>query len=71
MQSIRLRFDIPQSLLCVQVEGKLSIACYLTALDRCYARLCQKAERMQARRRSEPKGGFSLADVDFCVMHVS
>lgn len=59
-----------------QVDGKLSIACYLTALDRCYARLCQKVERLRERER--PRGEaqtssstFSLSDVDFCVMHVS
>ena len=74
---------------CTQVEGKLSIDCYLTALHRCFAGLCQKAERLQshhaastsAAQQGSPaasleeaggqksKAGFSLADVDFCIMH--
>lgn len=56
----------------LQVQGKLSIACYLTAVDKCYARLCQKVDRLQS--HSEPKiatAAFSLADIDYCVMHVS
>lgn len=58
----------------LQVEGKLSIACYLTALDHCYTHLCQKAEHLRERQQSGTKAAmsypFSLADVDYCVMHV-
>lgn len=52
----------------------MSIACYLTAVDRCYVRLCRKIDKLRqqssngASRRDHQS--FSLADVDYCVMHV-
>ncbi|BDA43888.1 Hydroxymethylglutaryl-CoA synthase, cytoplasmic [Coccomyxa sp. Obi] len=59
------------------VDGKSSVACYLMALDRCYASLCEKFERQRRRAKSgnasaSSNGGppsFSLADADFCVLH--
>ena len=33
---------------CVQVDGKSSVACYLMALDKCYASLCEKFERCRS-----------------------
>jgi len=44
------------------VDGKLSNACYLRAVDSCYTRLCGKAEKR------EP-GRFSLDKVDYLVFH--
>ena len=41
------------------VDGKLSIQCYLTALDKCYQRYCEKAGGPQ----------FSLANADYLVFH--
>ena len=56
----------------LQVQGKLSIACYLTAVDKCYTRLCQKVDRLQSHSHAKPStAAFSLADIDYCVMHVS
>ncbi|EIE25697.1 hydroxymethylglutaryl-CoA synthase [Coccomyxa subellipsoidea C-169] len=59
------------------VDGKSSVACYLIALDRCYASLCEKFERQRRRATlgntctqsngSPPR--FSLADADFCILH--
>jgi hydroxymethylglutaryl-CoA synthase len=39
------------------VDGKLSIQCYLTALDKCYQRYSEKA------------GGVTLANADYLVFH--
>ena len=48
------------------------MACYLTAVDKCYSRLCQKVEKLQDRSNSQQTNtSFSLADIDYCVMHVS
>ena len=33
---------------CLQVDGKSSVACYLMALDKCYASLCEKFERCRS-----------------------
>ena len=41
-------FDITTKLH-AQVDGKSSVACYLMALDRCYASLCEKFERQRRR----------------------
>ena len=41
------------------VDGKLSIQCYLTALDKCYQLYSEKAGR----------GQFTLADGDYFVFH--
>ena len=35
-------------LTCLQVDGKSSVACYLMALDKCYASLCEKFERCRS-----------------------
>ena len=32
----------------MQVDGKSSVACYLMALDKCYASLCEKFERCRS-----------------------
>lgn len=40
-------FDITTKLH-AQVDGKSSVACYLMALDRCYASLCEKFERCRS-----------------------
>lgn len=37
-----------QKLWCLQVDGKSSVACYLMALDKCYASLCEKFERCRS-----------------------
>lgn len=48
------------------------MACYLTAVDKCYAHLCQKVDKLQSQSREQrPNHYFSLADIDHCVMHVS
>ncbi|CAI8022508.1 Hydroxymethylglutaryl-CoA synthase, cytoplasmic [Geodia barretti] len=39
------------------VDGKLSIRCYLTALDKCYQRYSEKA------------GGVTLANTDYLIFH--
>ena len=52
-----------------QVDGKLSVACYLSSVDKCYQRLCRKAG-LQKQSSTGEAAAFSLADVDFCVMHV-
>lgn len=36
------------TLTCLQVDGKSSVACYLMALDKCYASLCEKFERCRS-----------------------
>lgn len=53
-----------------QVDGPLSIKCYLQAVDRCYTLLRQKLDR-QPPASSCPRQPFSLASVAYCVMHVS
>jgi len=55
-----------------QVDGQLSIKCYLQAIDRCYSLLCRKFDsRPGPDSGSVPDQPFSLASVAFCVMHVS
>lgn len=44
------------------VDGKLSIQCYLTALDKCYQRYADKA-------RSADASPFTMQDADFFVFH--
>eukprot|EP00250_Pteridium_aquilinum_P012799 c20952_g1_i1 orf=359-1750(+) len=44
------------------VDGKLSQTCYLSALDICYGRLCEKFEKSEGRP-------FSLSDADYVVCH--
>ncbi|KAJ1693182.1 hypothetical protein LUZ63_009880 [Rhynchospora breviuscula] len=44
------------------VDGKLSQTCYLTAVDKCYRRLCEKFEKFEGKQ-------FSVADADYCVFH--
>lgn len=44
-----------------QVDGKSSVACYLMALDRCYASLCEKFERQRRRAASANGSGPSGA----------
>ena len=39
------------------VDGKLSILCYLRALDSCYQQYADKA------------GGITIKDIDFCLFH--
>lgn len=48
-----------------RVDGRLSVACYLEALGTCYERLAAKLAR--GKPGSETP---SLADFDFCIMHV-
>ncbi|XP_077980833.1 hydroxymethylglutaryl-CoA synthase 1-like [Glandiceps talaboti] len=49
------------------VDGKLSIQCYLGALDKCYKRYCEKA---QALLDKEGKSGqFNLEHVDAMLFH--
>ena len=43
------------------VDGKLSIQCYLNALDKCYQRYTEKAATGDEQ--------FTLADVDYLVFH--
>ena len=38
----------PLKLRAAQVDGKSSVACYLMALDKCYASLCEKFERCRS-----------------------
>ena len=40
-----------------QVDGKSSVTCYLMALDRCYASLCEKFERQRRRAASSSGSG--------------
>lgn len=49
------------------VDGKLSIECYLSALDRCYSVYRSKAQAQRQREGSE--GRFSLEDFGFLVFH--
>ena len=60
----------------VQVDGKSSVACYLMALDKCYASLCEKFERCRsnferqrrlARSSSSSSRGAPGAE---CCLHV-
>lgn len=44
------------------VDGKLSIQCYLTALDRCYQRYSERAG-------AEKDTQFTLASADYFVFH--
>ncbi|KAF3848629.1 hypothetical protein F7725_015126 [Dissostichus mawsoni] len=49
------------------VDGKLSIECYLSALDRCYAVYRNKIHAQWQREGSEER--FSLEDFDYLVFH--
>uniref|UniRef100_H3CHP0 Hydroxymethylglutaryl-CoA synthase n=1 Tax=Tetraodon nigroviridis TaxID=99883 RepID=H3CHP0_TETNG len=49
------------------VDGKLSIQCYLSALDRCYSLYRTKVQAQWQREGSER--GFSLDDFGFLVFH--
>ena len=60
------------------VDGKLSNACYLRAVDACYTRFCAKMEkrRKAAARHAtgslsdpEEERRFTLAEADFLVFH--
>jgi len=48
------------------VDGKLSIQCYLGALDKCYQKFCEKAE---AKGIKGPDGMFNLACCDAFLFH--
>ena len=54
---------------CYQVDGQLSITCYLQAIDRCYSLLRQKIDRHSSNlgMAGQP---FSLRSVAYCIMHV-
>lgn len=43
------------------VDGKLSIQCYLTALDQCYQRYAEKA--------GGEEGGFTVSGADYIIFH--
>lgn len=43
------------------VDGKLSICCYLNALDKCYQRYAEKA--------GSKENTFTLASADYIVFH--
>ena len=47
------------------VDGKLSNACYLRAVDACYTRFCAKVEK----RAESGAGRFTLASADYLVFH--
>eukprot|EP00897_Mesotaenium_endlicherianum_P001800 jgi/Mesen1/1648/ME000135S00646 len=51
------------------VDGKLSQACYLMALDKCYARLSAKFEKLHGGK--EGGRAFSLADADYVLVQKS
>lgn len=44
------------------VDGKLSIDCYLNAIDRCFS-------EMIAKQKAAANERFSLRSVDFCCFH--
>lgn len=49
------------------VDGKLSIQCYLSALDRCYSTFCRKIKaQWQKEGNDQP---FTLEDFDFMIFH--
>ena len=50
----------------VQVDGKSSVTCYLMALDRCYASLCEKFERQ--RRRAASSNGAGPSGMPICCL---
>lgn len=47
------------------VDGKLSVECYITALDSCYQSYCTKAEK----RLKLPTSSFSLQNIDYMLFH--
>lgn len=49
------------------VDGKLSIQCYLGALDKCYERYCKKAQTVLSKEGIDKK--FSLDDFDAVCFH--
>ncbi|UYV69413.1 HMGCS1, partial [Cordylochernes scorpioides] len=49
-----------------RVDGKLSVVCYLRALDKCYAGYCRKAETVLNRGSDNP---FTLEDLDAALFH--
>uniref|UniRef100_A0A8C5XBS8 Hydroxymethylglutaryl-CoA synthase n=1 Tax=Microcebus murinus TaxID=30608 RepID=A0A8C5XBS8_MICMU len=49
------------------VDGKLSIQCYLRALDRCYASYCHKIQNQ--RKRAGINQAFTLDDFQFMIFH--
>lgn len=56
------------------VDGKLSINCYLRAIEKCYHGYLAKAERMQSmgKNGSSPKDASyvrSMDDIDYMVFH--
>jgi len=51
-----------QKLWCLQVDGKSSVACYLMALDKCYASLCEKFERCRSNFERQRRLARSSSD---------
>ncbi|XP_070564130.1 hydroxymethylglutaryl-CoA synthase 1-like isoform X2 [Ptychodera flava] len=49
------------------VDGKLSIQCYLGALDKCYQRYCAKGREML--EKDGKSGPFSLDNIDAMLFH--
>ena len=52
------------------MDGKSSVACYLMALDRCYASLCEKFERQRRRAASANGAGPSGRLAARCDAHL-
>ncbi|XP_067885268.1 hydroxymethylglutaryl-CoA synthase, cytoplasmic isoform X2 [Heterodontus francisci] len=49
------------------VDGKLSIQCYLSALDHCYMFFCNKHQAQKQKEGSDAR--FTLQDFDYMVFH--
>ncbi|XP_064410485.1 hydroxymethylglutaryl-CoA synthase, cytoplasmic [Latimeria chalumnae] len=49
------------------VDGKLSIQCYLSALDRCYTVYCNKIQSRWQKERND--NHFTLADFGYMIFH--
>ena len=48
------------------VDGKLSVKCYFSALDRCYQQYREKVQKISQQDSPEK---FSLKDIDFFAFH--
>lgn len=51
------------------VDGKLSIQCYLTALDKCYQLYCQKARKLSGLNGESSNDAVGLNSFDAMIFH--